>query len=222
MAPVFVGGRVGRAGRVGRVGRGRTRSDASPESGVRQSTMRRRPPTARGPGSPCSRGRSAGRKNELRPVLTHPLGDPGHTRWVIRAEAGRWRPDDPRGALALPNWGGSCGGAGMKGYRRGGCLLRRVAPAALLVVTLALVSTAVLGAATASKAAAASNSGAGTGRERLPGHQGLVPPGATLIGPAPAGTALPLIVTLKPRDPQRWRPRCRRSPTLVRRSTTAS
>ena len=49
--------------------------------------------------------------------------------------------------------------------------------------------------------AAASNSGVGTGRERLPGHQGLVPPGATLIGPAPAATPLPLVVTLKPRDP---------------------
>ena len=37
--------------------------------------------------------------------------------------------------------------------------------------------------------------------QRLPGHQGLVPPGATLVGPAPAATALPLVVTLKPRDP---------------------
>ena len=89
----------------------------------------------------------------------------------------------------------------MEVYRRGGCRLGRVAPAALLVVALALASTAVLGAATASKAAAASNSGVGTGRERLPGHQGLVPPGATLVGPAPAATALPLVVTLKPRDP---------------------
>ena len=35
----------------------------------------------------------------------------------------------------------------------------------------------------------------------LPGHQGLVPPGATLVGPAPTTTALPLVVTLKPRDP---------------------
>ena len=38
-------------------------------------------------------------------------------------------------------------------------------------------------------------------REKLPGHQGLVPPGATLVGPAPTSTALPLTVTLKPRDP---------------------
>ena len=89
----------------------------------------------------------------------------------------------------------------MEAYRRGGCRLGRVAPAALLVVALALASTVALGAASASKAAAASNSGVGTGRERLPGHQGLVPPGATLIGPAPAATPLPLVVTLKPRDP---------------------
>ncbi len=89
----------------------------------------------------------------------------------------------------------------MEAYRRGGCRLGRVAPAALLVVALALVSTVALAATSAAKAAAASNSGVGSGRERLPGHQGLVPPGATLIGPAPAATPLPLVVTLKPRDP---------------------
>ena len=89
----------------------------------------------------------------------------------------------------------------MEAYRRGGCRLGRVAPAALLVVALAMASTVALGATTASKAGAASSSGVGSGRERLPGHQGLVPPGATLIGPAPAATALPLVVTLKPRDP---------------------
>jgi DNA-binding beta-propeller fold protein YncE len=89
----------------------------------------------------------------------------------------------------------------MEAYRRGGCRLRRVAPAALLVAAVAVASTAAFGAGTASKAAAASTSGVGTGRERLPGHQGLVPPGATLVGPAPAATALPLVVTLKPRDP---------------------
>ena len=38
-------------------------------------------------------------------------------------------------------------------------------------------------------------------REPLRGHQGLVPPGATLVGPAPAATSLPLDVTLEPRDP---------------------
>jgi DNA-binding beta-propeller fold protein YncE len=89
----------------------------------------------------------------------------------------------------------------MEAYRRGGCRLGRVAPAALLVVALALTSTVALAATSASKAAAAPNSGVGTGRERLPGHQGQVPPGATLIGPAPAATPLPLDVTLKPRDP---------------------
>src|ERR1700722_8768578 len=88
----------------------------------------------------------------------------------------------------------------MEGNRGGGYQLGR-AVAAMLVVALALVATVPLGAATASKAVAASNSGAGTGRERLPGHQGLVPPGATLVGPAPEATALPLVVTLKPRDP---------------------
>src|ERR1700722_12969387 len=89
----------------------------------------------------------------------------------------------------------------MEVYRRAG-RLGRVAPAGLLVIALALASTAALGAATSSKAAAASKSvAAGTGRERLPGHQGLAPPGATLIGPAPATTSLPLVVTLNPRDP---------------------
>ena len=51
-------------------------------------------------------------------------------------------------------------------------------------------------AATSTSAAAAAQA-----RQRLPGHQGLVPPGATLVGPAPTSTALPLDVTLKPRDP---------------------
>ena len=42
-----------------------------------------------------------------------------------------------------------------------------------------------------------------TGPARVPlhGHQGVVPPGATLVGPAPASTALSLDVTLEPRDP---------------------
>ena len=66
----------------------------------------------------------------------------------------------------------------------------------VLGTALVLACTVVLAAPTASGAA-----GAGSGRERLPGHQGLVPPGATLVGPAPATTALPLVVTLKPRDP---------------------
>ena len=60
----------------------------------------------------------------------------------------------------------------------------------LLGVTLAF------GVATTSNAVAA-----GVGREKLPGHEGLIPPGATLVGPAPSTTALPLTLTLKPRDP---------------------
>ncbi len=79
---------------------------------------------------------------------------------------------------------------------RGGCVrLGRVA-AGVLGTALVLASTVVLAVPTASSAAAA-----GSGRARLPGHQGLVPPGATLVGPAPTTTALPLVVTLKPRDP---------------------
>ena len=79
---------------------------------------------------------------------------------------------------------------------RGGCVrLGRVA-AGVLGAALVLASTVVLAVPTASSAAAA-----GSGSARLPGHQGLVPPGATLVGPAPTTTALPLVVTLKPRDP---------------------
>jgi len=36
---------------------------------------------------------------------------------------------------------------------------------------------------------------AGAGRQKLTGHEGVVPPGATLVGPAPAATDLPLTVT---------------------------
>ncbi len=72
--------------------------------------------------------------------------------------------------------------------------LGRLAPG-VLGTALIVASTLVLGVPTASSAAAA-----GSGRERLPGHQGLVPPGATLVGPAPTTTSLPLVVTLKPRD----------------------
>ncbi len=61
---------------------------------------------------------------------------------------------------------------------------------------LIVACTLVLGIHPAASAAAAV-----AGRERLSGHQGLVPPGATLVGPAPTTTALPLVVTLKPRDP---------------------
>jgi len=79
-------------------------------------------------------------------------------------------------------------------YRRGGGLSAGVA-SGLLGLALVLASTVAFGATTTSSAAA------GSGVQKLPGHQGLVPPGATLIGPAPATTSLPLVVTLKPRDP---------------------
>src|ERR1700729_724523 len=65
----------------------------------------------------------------------------------------------------------------------------------VLGLAVVLAGTTAFGATTTSRAVAA-----GVGRERLPGHQGLVPPGATLVGPAPTATTLPLTVTLKPRD----------------------
>ena len=83
----------------------------------------------------------------------------------------------------------------MKVYRSVAGRLRFVV-SCMLGLAVVLASAAAFGAATTSSAGAA-----GTGRERLPGHQGLVPPGATLVGPAPTSTALPLTVTLKPRDP---------------------
>ncbi len=50
-------------------------------------------------------------------------------------------------------------------------------------------------------AGALSAQGAGPGRVPLRGLQALVPPGATFLGPAPSTTALPLVVTLQPRNP---------------------
>ena len=79
--------------------------------------------------------------------------------------------------------------------QRGGSRLHGVA-ACVLGIALVLALALTAGVTTASPASAA-----GSGREKLPGHQGLVPPGATLVGPAPTSTSLPLTVTLKPRDP---------------------
>jgi hypothetical protein len=79
--------------------------------------------------------------------------------------------------------------------RRGSRRLHGVA-SCVLGVALVLAFAVAFGAATTSTALAA-----GAGREKLPGHEGVVPPGATLVGPAPTSTALPLTVTLKPRDP---------------------
>jgi DNA-binding beta-propeller fold protein YncE len=72
---------------------------------------------------------------------------------------------------------------------------QRFVVSCVLGFAVVLTCAAAFGAATTSSAVAA-----GPGREKLPGHQGLVPPGATLVGPAPAATSLPLDVTLKPRD----------------------
>jgi len=63
-------------------------------------------------------------------------------------------------------------------------------------MVVALVVAVAVDVAGASPALAA-----GAGREPLHGRQGIVPPGATLIGPAPSTTTLPLVVTLQPRDP---------------------
>ena len=65
----------------------------------------------------------------------------------------------------------------------------------LLGASLAMASTVALSAAGATSAPAAA-----PGRQSLPGNEGLVPPGATLVGPAPSGTTLPLVVALHPRD----------------------
>jgi len=83
----------------------------------------------------------------------------------------------------------------MKEYRRGGGRISRVG-SCLIGITVMLAFTVAFGAASGSSAVAAA-----TAREKLPGHQGLVPPGATLVGPAPTSTSLPLTVTLKSRDP---------------------
>ena len=100
------------------------------------------------------------------------------------------------GALPFPTVGGSCEDAQMKVYRRGAGRLRRVVSCVLgLAVVLACA------AALRRRHHVERRRPPESGRERLPGHQGLVPPGATLIGPAPTATALPLVVTLKPRDP---------------------
>ncbi len=123
----------------------------------------------------------------MRPGCKRPFGASGRD--------GRARPESPGRGISLAVGGGPVEDAQMEVYRRGGRRFRRVAPG-VLGLALVLASTIALGAATASNAAAA-----GSGRQRLPGRQGLVPPGATFVGPAPAATALPLDVTLKPRDP---------------------
>ena len=68
----------------------------------------------------------------------------------------------------------------MKLDRRGGGRLRRVA-SGLLGIALLLVLAVGDGDCDHIER----RRGGEAGRVRLPGHQGLVPPGATLIGPAP-------------------------------------
>ncbi len=80
-------------------------------------------------------------------------------------------------------------------YRRGGGARRAVAWA-LVVAPLAMAATALLGFAGRTDPAL----GAGPRLEPLHGHQAQVPPGATLLGPAPSSAVLPLVVTLQPRD----------------------
>ncbi len=75
---------------------------------------------------------------------------------------------------------------------------RRCASWGLLVAPLAMAASAFLGLVTHADSSAF---GAGPRLEPLHGHQPLVPPGATLLGPAPSSTVLPLTVTLQPRDP---------------------
>ncbi len=98
------------------------------------------------------------------------------------------------GGISLFPRGGSVGDVQIRVQRQGGRWACRVA-LGLLGAALATASVA-FGAAGTSRALAGE-----PGKEPLPGHQSRVPPGATLIGPAPAATTLPLVVTLLPRDP---------------------
>ena len=84
-------------------------------------------------------------------------------------------------------------------HRHSGASAHRLA-CALLGASLALVVAFVVAVA-ADAAGTPKALAAGVGREALHGRQGIVPPGATLLGPAPSTTTLPLQVTLQPRDP---------------------
>ena len=82
-------------------------------------------------------------------------------------------------------------------HRRGGTVGRLMA-STLLSASVGLGATVVLSCSADAEAAR----GAAPKLEQLPGRQGAVPPGASFLGPAPASTELPLVVTLQPRDPQ--------------------
>ena len=80
-------------------------------------------------------------------------------------------------------------------YRRDGAA-RRAVTWALIAAPLAVAATALLGFVGRTDSAL----GAGPRLVPLHGHQAQVPPGATLLGPAPSSAVLPLVVTLQPRD----------------------
>ena len=83
-------------------------------------------------------------------------------------------------------------------HRRGGRVHRLDGVDVARACPLALAATAMLSCLGHAEAAR----GAAPKLEQLPGRQGVVPPGASFLGPAPASTELPLVVTLQPRDPQ--------------------
>ena len=88
-------------------------------------------------------------------------------------------------------------------HRRSGRWALRLA-GALLGASLAVVVAVVVALAVVVAADVAGTSravAAGIGRAPLHGREGIVPPGATFIGPAPSATSLPFEVTLQPRDP---------------------
>ncbi len=86
----------------------------------------------------------------------------------------------------------------MRDFHRRGGTVRRLMACTLLSAPVALAATLVLSCSGHAEAAR----GAAPKLEQLPGRQGAVPPGASFLGPAPASTELPLVVTLQPRDPQ--------------------
>ncbi len=86
----------------------------------------------------------------------------------------------------------------MRDFHRRGGTVRRLMAWTLLSAPVALVASVALSCSGDAEAAR----GAAPKLEQLPGRQGVVPPGASFLGPAPASTELPLVVTLQPRDPQ--------------------
>ena len=145
-------------------------------------------------------------RTDVRLLVKRPLGDPD-------AMARRW---PWGGALALPASGGTCGGR----TDDAGSTWRQPAAACRLRpsrIALVLAFAVAYGAATHRRQRRRRAAGA-----KLPGHQGLVPPGATLVGPAPSSTPFLSPSRSSRGTPPRWRLRCRRSPIRVPRSITTS